>query len=119
MSLLKILNDGDEGSVRNLLALLVDKNVVPQGDGGIVWSHDSKGSFTLKCFCNILHEGSNYPASPAKPIWKSKDPPKVFFSLFPPLPWVITKEKTPMKDMLKRRSFYGPCRCSLCLEKEG
>ena len=34
------------------------------------------------------------------------------------LPWVATNGKIPTKDMLKRRSFRSPSRCSMCLKEE-
>ena len=47
------------------------------------------------------------------PFWKSKAPTKVCF-----FAWEATIGKIPTDDMLKRRNFGGPSRCSMCLEEE-
>lgn len=52
-------NDWAEASACNLLALLADRNVVPQSNGEIVWLHDSKGSSTIISLYNTLHVGSS------------------------------------------------------------
>ena len=52
-------NDWDEPSACNLVALLADRNVLPQSTGGIVWLRDFKGSFTIKSLYNSLHVGSS------------------------------------------------------------
>ena len=43
LSLLRSPSDWEEESGCNLLALLADKNVVPQANDEIVWPHGTKG----------------------------------------------------------------------------
>ena len=45
-------NDWEEDSICSLLALLANKQVLPQGNDEIVWPLNSKGSFTVKSFCS-------------------------------------------------------------------
>jgi len=72
-----------------------------------------KGSFTVKSFCSTPFEDVDGCDFPAKSIWKSKAPTKVCF-----FAWAATLGKIPSDDMLNRRNFRGPSRCSMCLEKE-
>ena len=106
-------NGWEEESVYNLLDILAAMEVKPQGDDELTWPHDPKGSFNIKSFCNALQDRSKYSNFPSAAIWRSKAPPKICF-----LAWATAKEKVPTEDFLKRRNFYWPSKCALCLEEE-
>ena len=113
LTFVRSLNDWEEDNICNLLALLASKEVFPQGNDEIVLPLNYKGSFSLKSFCSTQFEALNGRDFVAKSIWKSKAPTKVCF-----FAWVATIGKIHMEDMLKRRNFSGPSRCSMCLEEE-
>ena len=79
----------------------------------IVWPLNSKGSFKVKSFCSTHFDALDGRDFAAKSIWKSKALTKVCFFV-----WATTIGKIPMKDMLKRRNFSSPSKCSMCLEEE-
>jgi len=96
-----------------LLAVLAGKEVLSQGKDEIVWPLNSKGSFSVKSFCSTYFDALDGRDFTAKSIWKSKAPTKVCF-----FAWATTLGKIPTDDMLKRRNFRGPGRCSMCLQEE-
>ena len=48
------LNDWEEESVCNLLAILASREVRDQVKDELVWPLDVKGSFNIKSFCNAV-----------------------------------------------------------------
>jgi len=50
------LNDWEDDSVCNLLAVLAEKKVLSQGNDEIVWPRNFRGSFTVKSFCSTQFE---------------------------------------------------------------
>ena len=102
LSLVRSPNDWEEESVCNLLANLASVEIRSQESDELVWPHDPKGSFSIRSFCNALH---NWPSSsdfPVLAIWRSKAPPKVFF-----FAWAAINDKIPTEDFFKRRNFMG------------
>ena len=90
----------------------MDVHVHAEGEDKIIWSLESKGTFSVKSrYKRML--GSNDPYFPAKAIWKSKAPMKGCF-----LTWVASKAKVPTENMHKRRNFNLTSRCAMCLEEE-
>jgi len=76
------LNDWKEERIFSLLSFLADLEVHVhfEGEDKIIWSLDSKGTFSVKNLRNRLL-GSNCPPLPTKVIWKSKAPMKAYFLL--------------------------------------
>ena len=85
----------------------------PQGDDELAWPHDPKGSFSIRSYCNALQDRSSFFDFPSVAIWRSKAPLKACF-----FAWAATKGKVPTEGFFKRRNFYEPSRCALCLEEE-
>jgi len=113
LTFIRSLNDWEDDNNCNLLAILAGKEVLSQGKDEIVWPLNSEGSFSIKRFCSTQFEALDGRDFATKSIWKSKAPTKVCF-----LAWLATLGKIPTDDMLKRRNFRGPSRCSMCLEEE-
>ena len=113
LAFVRNLNDWEEDSFCELLAILAGKEVLSQEKDEIVWPFNSKGSFSIKSFCSTHSDVLGGYDFAAKSIWKSKAPTKVSF-----FAWAASIGRIPTDDMLKRRNFRGPSRCSLCLEEE-
>ena len=113
LSFVRRLNDWEEESVCNLLAILAEREVRAQDIDELVWPLDSKGSFTITSLCKAVYDQPLCPGFPSAPIWRSKAPPKVCF-----FAWAATLEKVSTEDFLKRRNFHGPSRCVLCRQDE-
>jgi len=94
-----------------LLAVLAGKEVLSQGKDEILWPLNSMESFSTNSFCSTHFEALDGHDFAAKSIRKPKAPTKVCF-----FAWAATIGTIPMDDMLKRRNFRGPSRCSMCLE---
>ena len=110
---LRSLNDWEEESILNFLALLASAKVAPVGDDMMIWPHDSKRKFTIKSFYRVVCEGSSNIDFLVDAMWRSKVPTKAWF-----LAWATTKGKVHTEDMLKRRNFNLASRCSMCRQEE-
>ena len=54
LSFVRRLNDWEEESVYNLLAILASREVRDQVKDELVWPLDVKGSFNIKSFCKAV-----------------------------------------------------------------
>ena len=108
------MNDWEEESILDLLSLLADLDVDihTEGEDKIIWSIESKGTFSVKSLCKRMI-GSSGPYFLTKAIWKSEAPTKACF-----LAWVASKGKVATEIMLKRRNFKLASSCALPLEEE-
>ena len=70
------LNDWEEDSICNLLAVLAGKKDLSQGNDEIVWPLNSKGSFSVKSFCSTQFEALDGCDFAAKSIGSLKLPHK-------------------------------------------
>jgi len=113
LSFVRRLNDWEEESVCNLLAILAAREVKAQVNDKLVWPLDPRGSFNIKSFCKVVYDRPLCPGFPSTAIWRSKAPPKACF-----FAWAAALEKVPTEDFLKRRNFHGRSRCVLCREEE-
>ena len=110
---MRSLNDWEEESVCDLLAILAAREIKAQVNDELVWPPDPKGSFNIKSFCNVVYDRPLCYGFPSTAICRSKAPPKACF-----FAWAAALDKVPTKDFLKRRNFHGPSRCVLCREEE-
>jgi len=113
LSFVRRLNDWEEESVCNLLAILAAREVNAQVNDKLVWPLHPNGSFNIKSFCKAVDDRPLCTDFPSLVIWRSKAPQKACF-----FAWAAVLEKVPIEDFLKRRNFHGPSRCVLCREEE-
>jgi len=113
LSFVRRLNNWEEESVCNLLAILAAREVKAQVNDKLVWPRDPNGSFNIKSYCKAVDDWPLCPDFPSLVIWGSKAPPKACF-----FARAAVLEKVPTEDFLKKRNFHGPSRCVLCREEE-
>ena len=63
------LNDWEEESVCNLLAILASREVRDQIKDELVWTLDVKGSFNIKSFCKAVFDRPFCPGFLSAAIW--------------------------------------------------
>ena len=76
LSFVRRLNDWEEESVCNLLALLAAREVNAQVNDKLVWPLDPNGSFNIKSYCKAVDDWPLCPDFPLLAIWRSKAPSK-------------------------------------------
>ena len=106
---MRSLNDWEEDGFCNLLAVLAGLKVRMRLCGHLTL----RDALPSRVFVPHITMSWMIMTFAAKSIWKFKAPTKVCF-----FAWAATIGTIPMDDMLKRRNFSGPNRCSVCLEEE-
>jgi len=93
------------------LASSLEVDVHAKGENKIIWSLESRGTFSIKSLCKRML-GFKGPYFPTKAIWESKAAMKACF-----FAWAASKGKVPTEIMLKRRNYNLAGKFAMCLEK--